>query len=105
MELEEKSIDLPGVDQERPKPMSKEDARIQKLVLAIGKQTLPRRQILADLGLRQKSRKVFIDNYFKPTQVKGYITFAFPAHPSLPEQAYRLTPKGLELYSTLVKQQ
>ena len=105
MEREEESAIQPKMVPEWSKPTSKEEARIQKLVLAIGKQTLPRRQIVADLGLCQKSRKVFIDNYLKPTQAKGYITFAFPAHPSLPEQAYRLTSKGLELYSSLVRQQ
>ena len=105
MEHEEKStIQQPTVAIERPKPLSKEDARIQKLVLAIGKKSLPRRQIVADLGLRQKSRKVFIDNYLKPTQSRGYITFAFPTSPSKPEQTYRLTAKGLELYSELTEQ-
>lgn len=102
LEREEKSTIQPTIAKERPQPVSKEDARIQKLVLAIGKQTLPRRQIVAELGLRQKSRKVFIDNYLKPTQAKDYITFAFPAHPSLPEQAYRLTAKGLDLYAQLI---
>ncbi len=101
MEHKEKSTIQSTIAKELPKATNKEDARIQKLVLAIGKQTLPRRQIIADLGLRQKSRKVFIDNYFKPTQAKGYITFAYPAHPSLPEQAYRLTAKGFELYAQL----
>lgn len=101
LEHEEKSSVQPTIAKQRPKPASKEDARIQKLVLVIGKQSLPRRQIVADLGLKQKSRKVFIDNYFKPTLAKGYITYAFPAHPSLPEQAYRLTAQGLDLYAQL----
>ena len=101
LEHEEKSSVQPTIAKQRPKPESKEDARIQKLVLVIGKQSLPRRQIVADLGLKQKSRKVFIDNYFKPTLAKGYITYAFPAHPSLPEQAYRLTAQGLDLYAQL----
>ena len=105
MECDENSTIQPTFDKERLKPANKEDERIQKLVLVIGKQSLPRRQIIADLGLRQKSRKVFIDNYLKPTQAKGYITFAFPAHPSIPEQAYRLTFKGLELYYKLIEQQ
>ena len=105
MEHEEKStIQQPTVAIERPKPLSKEDARIQKLVLAIGKKSLPRRQIVADLGLRQKSRKVFIDNYLKPTQARGYITFALPTSPSKPAQAFRLTAKGLELYFELTEQ-
>lgn len=101
LENEQKAVIPSTVAEERLTPISKEEARIQKLVLALGKQTLPRRQIVAELNLRQKSRKVFIDNYLKPAQAKGYITYAFPAHPSLPEQAYRLTAKGLDLYVTL----
>ena len=103
MEQEEKANQQPAAAPDRSKPLSNEDLRVQKMVLALGKHTLPRRQLVADLGLRQKSRKVFIDNYLKPTQTKGYITYAFPAHPSLPEQAYRLTAKGLELYSVLTE--
>ncbi len=102
MERDEKTTIQPTITKEKPKPTSKEDVRIQKLVLVLRKQSLPRRQIVAGLGLRQKSRKVFIDNYLKPTQAKGYITFAYPAHPSLPEQAYRLTAKGLDLYAQLI---
>ena len=109
LEREEASTIQPTSAKEQPKPRlipkDKEEARVYKLVLAIGKQSLPRRQIVADLGLRQKSRKVFIDNYLKPTQAKGYITFAYPAHPSLPEQAYRLTAKGLDLYAQLTGEQ
>lgn len=101
MEPEQPSTGPNKAGLERPQPVSKEDVRLQKLVLVMGQHTLPRRQIVADLGLRQKSRKVFIDNYLKPAQAKGYITFAFPASPSKPEQAYRLTSKGLELYVQL----
>ena len=101
LENEQKAVIPSTIAEERLTPISKEEARIQKLVLALGKQTLPRRQIVAELNLRQKSRKVFIDNYLKPTRAKGYITYAFPAHPCLPEQAYRLTAKGLDLYETL----
>lgn len=86
-----------------PAPIIEIDKRVQKLVHAIGKQSLPRRQILAELGLKQKSRKSFIDNYLKPTFALGYINFAFPASPNKPEQAYKLTAKGLELYNQLSK--
>jgi hypothetical protein len=74
---------------------------VQKLLLVIGKQALPRRQIMADLGLRQKSRKSLIDNYLKPAYNQGYIEFAYPNSPNKPEQAYKLTAKGLEQYKTL----
>lgn len=86
---------------DQPKPANKIDARVQKLLLVIGKQALPRRQIMADLGLRQKSRKSLIDNYLKPAYSQGYIDFAYPNSPNKPEQAYKLTAKGLEQYKTL----
>ena len=89
--------------QERPIPANKEEARVFKLVLAVGKQVLPRRQLVADLGLRQKSRRNFSDNYLRPTYLKGYIDFAYPNSPNKPEQAYKLTPEGLELYSLLTQ--
>ena len=82
-------------------PVNKAEERVQKLVLAIGKQTLPRKQILAELGLRQLSRKSFIENYLQPARNHGFIGFAYPNSPHKPEQAYRLTAKGLELYIEL----
>ena len=88
---------------ERPIPANKEEARVFKLVLAVGKQVLPRRQLVADLGLRQKSRRNFSDNYLRPTYLKGYIDFAYPNSPNKPEQAYKLTPAGLELYNLLTQ--
>ena len=87
----------------RPIPTNKEEARVHKLVLVIGKHVLPRRQIVADLGLRQKSRKVFIDNYWRPAYEHGYVDLAYPLSPNKPEQAYKLTAKGLELYNQLTK--
>ena len=87
----------------RPIPANKEEARVHKLVLVIGKHVLPRRQIVADLGLRQKSRKVFIDNYWRPAYEHGYVDLAYPLSPNKPEQAYKLTPKGLELYALLTE--
>ena len=75
--------------------------RIEQLVRIIGKQVLPRRQIIADLGLRQKSRRSLIDHYFGPARKQEYICFAYPNSPNKPEQAYKLTAKGLELLAKL----
>ena len=82
-------------------PKDKEEARVYKLVLVLGKQVLPRRQIIADLGMRQQSRHTFINNYLRPTWERGLIDHAYPAVPNKPEQAYRLTSKGLDLFSQL----
>ena len=97
----EKTSHKPAKEHKRPVPNSKEEERVFKLVRAIGKQKLPRKQIMADLGLQQKSRKSIIDNYFRPAYLNGYINFAYPAVPNKPGQAYRLTAKGLELYAQL----
>ena len=102
-ELEEQPKEQKTEAKERPIPANKEEARVHKLVLVIGKHVLPRRQIVADLGLRQKSRKVFIDNYWRPAYEHGYVDLAYPLSPNKPEQAYKLTPKGLELYDLLTE--
>ena len=79
--------------------------RIEQLVRIIGKQVLPRRQIIADLGLRQGSRRSLIDHYFGPARKQEYICFAYPNSPNKPEQAYKLTAKGLELLEKLKEEE
>ncbi len=83
-------------------PKDKEEARVYKLVLVLGKQVLPRRQIIADLGMRQQSRHTFINNYWRPAWERGLMNLAYPASPNKPEQAYCLTAKGLDLYERLL---
>ena len=82
-------------------PKDRVEARVFKFVLVAGKKVLPRRQIIADLGMRQQSRHTFINNYWRPAWERGLIDLAYPAVPHKPEQAYRLTAKGLELYAQL----
>ena len=82
-------------------PKDKEEARVYKLVQVLGTQVLPRRQIIADLGMRQQSRHTFINNYLRPTWERDLIDHAYPAVPNKPEQAYRLTSKGLDLFAQL----
>ena len=82
-------------------PKDKEEARVYKLVQVLGQQVLPRRQIIADLGMRQQSRHTFINNYWRPAWERGLMDLAYPNTPNKPEQAYRLTAKGLELWAEL----
>ena len=82
-------------------PKDKASLRMQKMVLVIGKNVLPRRQIMADLGMRQNSRHTFINNYLRPALEQQMIVMAYPGTPNKPEQAYRLTAKGLALWSEL----
>ena len=100
---EQKSEADKTLSQPKPRlvPKDKEEARVFKLVLTLGKKVLPRRQLVADVGLKQKSRCIFVYNYWKPCWERGLIDFAYTAVPHKPEQAYRLTAKGLELYAQL----
>ena len=95
MSNDQESIDRPFVRTEV-------DLRVRKIVQVIGRSSLPRRQIVADLGLRQQSRRNFIYNYLKPSMEQGYVTMSYPGSPNKPEQTYRLTAKGLELYKRLM---
>jgi len=91
------------MSQSKPKllPKDRVEARVFKFVQVVGKKVLPRRQIIADLGMRQQSRHTFINNYWRPAWERGLIDLAYPAVPHKPEQAYRLTAKGLDLYAQL----
>ena len=82
---------------------NKTEERVQRLVKAIGKEVLSRRELIADLGLNQDARRNFRDNYMKPARARGLVDMQFPDVPSLPEQAYRLTAKGLELLEEISK--
>ena len=84
----------------RPFDRTDVDMRVRKMVQVIGTSSLPRRQIVADLGF--KSRRIFIYNYLKPSVEQGYVTMSVPGIPSKPEQTYKLTAKGLELYKQLL---
>lgn len=79
----------------------KTEERIERLVMAIGKGSLPRRELIADLGLRQDARRNFRDNYLKPATNRGLVRMQFPEVPSRPEQTYLLTEKGLAFWEEL----
>lgn len=80
----------------------KTEERIERLVMVIGKDSLPRRAIIDSLGLRQDARRNFRDNYMKPATSRGLVKMQFPEIPSLPEQRYILTEKGLEFWEELI---
>ena len=108
IEVVDENLSQPNLSVSPPQlvhmPISKAQERIHKLVLAIGDQTRPRRQIIAYLGLKQNSRCNFINNYLRPAMSKGYIVMARPSSPNSPEQAYRLSEDGLELWEQLRSQ-
>ena len=105
IELVEETSSQPTLHVSSPKvvmaPIDKATERVHKLILAIGDQTMPRRQIIAYLGLKQNGRCNFINNYLRPAMTKGYLVMSRPSSPNSPEQAYRLSADGLELWSQL----
>ena len=105
IEVIDETCSLPTLSESSPQvvhaPIDKVMERVHKLILAIGDQTMPRRQMIAYLGLKQNSRCNFLKNYLKPAMEHGYIVMACPSSPNSPEQAYRLSADGLELWSKL----
>ena len=68
---------------------------MKRIVRAIGTASLPRCELIADLGLRQESRRNFYTNYLHPAIELGYVRQTRPDSPSSPEQAYKLSKMGL----------
>lgn len=105
IEVIDETCSLPTLSGSSPQvvhaPIDKTTERVHKLILAIGDQTMPRRQIIAYLGLKQTSRCNFLKNYLKPAIAKGYIVMARPSSPNSPEQAYRLSADGLAIWTQL----
>jgi len=75
------------------------DPRLIRLLRAIGTDTLTRRGICGNMGLR--ARRSLWDNYIMPARDAGYVVMVYPNRPSCPDQAYRLTKKGLDLLNSL----
>ena len=73
--------------------------RVLRLIKALGTETLTRRGICGNMELR--CRRSLWDNYVMPSRDAGYVEMAYPAHPNSPDQAYRLTQKGLEVLKAL----
>lgn len=77
------------------------EERVKKLVLAIGKASYPRCQLVADMGLKQGSRYIFRHNYLNPAYEMGLVEMVYGNVPTKPEQVYRLTAKGLAYWEEL----
>ncbi len=77
------------------------DERVVRLVKALGELPATRRELLDILGLKQSSRRNFRTNYFNPAADKGYVKMLMPHIPSCPEQAYRLTDRGMAFLKEL----
>ena len=74
---------------------------IRRTVMVFSKITMKRESIQNALGL--KHREFFMNSYLNPTIEGGYVEMIYPETPRHPDQAYRLTQKGVELQGLLVK--
>ena len=74
-----------------------------KLVCVIGKQELSVKEIMANIGL--KDRKNLLMLYLNPAIKDGYVRMLYPDKPRHPKQKYLLTVKGIALFNELTKEQ
>lgn len=74
-----------------------------KLVCVIGKQELSVKEIMANIGL--KDRKNLLMLYLTPAIKDGYVRMLYPDKPRHPKQKYLLTVKGIALFNELTKEQ
>ena len=81
--------------------MHVDDLNIVKLLQIIGKAELSVKEIMEDIGL--KDRKNMLNLYLNPAIANGYVCLLYPDKPRHPRQRYLLTEKGLALYNELEK--
>lgn len=74
-----------------------------RVIEAIGTEVISRRGICGNMDLR--ARKNLWDMYMTPSMQQGYVRFLYPDHPNSPDQAYRLTQKGLEVLKALQEEE
>ncbi len=77
--------------------IDKQAVRIRRLITVIGKRTMTRQGIMAELDLSQAGLRNFRNNYLGPAMEMGFVRMVKPASPTSPEQAYALTQKGLDV--------
>ena len=76
--------------------------QVKKLILALGKDTKKREELMQLLQLA--GRRNFKQNYIDPSIDEGYMAMLYPEAPNRKDQAYYLTDKGLALLAELTKE-
>ena len=82
--------------------IDKEAVRIRRLIRSIGKDIVTRQGLMSELDLSKAAIRNFRDNYLNPARAQGLVTMSKPTSPNSPEQAYKLTPKGLDFLNMLL---
>lgn len=76
-----------------------DNANIIKLVCAINDKQLSVKEMLAEMGL--KDRESFLNLYLSPAIGEGFVRMLYPDSPRHPRQKYLLTAKGLAFVNEL----
>ena len=72
----------------------------QSLIKVLGNRVLSKAELMEELSL--KDSKYFKAKYLKENVAMGYIAPIYPEKPNHPQQKYRLTERGLELFKIFV---
>ena len=74
---------------------------VKRLILALRGDTKTREEIMETMGLKHRGN--LRDLYLAPAISDGYVNRLYPDAVSKTDQAYYLTPKGLELLKKLTE--
>lgn len=85
----------PTVTQQPPDSHPTVAPQVEKVLSAIGEQTLSTKEIMGIIGLKDKSN--FLELYLYPATRLNLVEPIYPENPKHPRQKYRLTDKGKEL--------
>ncbi len=89
------SINNPTVTQQSPDSYPTVTQQLEKVVTIIGDKTLSTKEIMEQIGLKEKSN--FLENYLYPAIKLLLVEPLYPNSPKHPKQKYRLTEKGKAL--------
>lgn len=89
----------PTVTPQLPNSSTTVPQQVEKLLLAIGEQTLSAKAIMNIIGLKDKSNLLGL--YLHPAIKENWIEPLYPDNPKHPKQKYRLSDKGKALLKKL----
>ena len=89
----------PTSTRQAPDKLHTDNANIIKLVYAINDKQLSVKEMLAEMGL--KDRESFLKLYLSPAIGEGFVRMLYPDSPRHPRQKYLLTAKGLAFVNEL----
>lgn len=84
-----------GITRQSPDSHPTVTPQVEKVLSAIGKQTLSTKEVMEMIGLKDKSN--FLELYLYPAIRLDLVEPIYPEKPKHPRQKYRLTEKGLNL--------